>query len=722
MNYATILNRLPLTRRTSGLAGLLNKCSYLTRQQLKLITEAHDFSASRHEGQKRQSGDAYITHPLAVAGILADLHLDYPSIAAALLHDVIEDTSTVKEEIAQKFGAEIASLVDGVSKLEKLNFNSRSELQVESFRKMMLAMVQDIRVILLKLADRLHNMQTLDSVPPQKQGRVARETLEIYAPIANRLGMNSLKTELEDLGFRYTYPFRYRVLDKAVRRAEGNQRQFVKNISEKLKQALKETGLTATVIGRKKHLYSIYRKMETKKRSMADIADVFGFRVIVDSVDECYRVLGVVHQIYKPMPGRFKDYIAIPRINGYQSLHTSLFGPSGTPIEVQIRTSEMDRVAETGVAAHWQYKDAGQEAPPPQARAREWLASIDEIQSAANSEEFMEHVKVDLFPDAVYIFTPKGEIMRLPRGATCVDFAYAVHTDVGNRCVAAKIDRRLVPLRTQIENGQTVEIITAKTARPNPSWVNFVVTAKARTAVRQYLKNLQQNEAQDLGRRLLDQAMRDAGTPLRKISDERIQAMLTEFRLASTDELFRQLGLGERLAPLVAKTILQSATPVVAGAGQAPAATAPTPIAIAGTEGLVVSYARCCHPIPGDPIMGYLSAGRGVVIHRNVCGNLSEYRKQPNKWITVSWQPDIDREFSAELRIDVDNRPGVLAEVASRIADAGSNIEQVSIDERHDDSATMLFSIVVRDRKQLAGVIRSIRRMKVVKKLSRTCT
>lgn len=727
MNYAaTILNRLPLTRRTSGLAGLLNKCSYLTRQQLKLISEAHDFSASRHEGQKRQSGDAYITHPLAVASILADLHLDYPSIAAALLHDVIEDTSTVKEEIAQKFGAEIASLVDGVSKLEKLNFNSRGELQVESFRKMMLAMVQDIRVILLKLADRLHNMQTLDSVPSEKQGRVARETLEIYAPIANRLGMNSLKIELEDLGFRYAYPFRYRVLDKAVRRGEGNQRQFVKNISEKLKQALREAGLQATVTGRKKHLYSIYRKMETKKRSMADIADVFGFRVIVDSVDECYRVLGVVHRIYKPMPGRFKDYIAIPRINGYQSLHTSLFGPNGTPIEVQIRTTGMARVAESGVAAHWQYKDADQEMSPPETRAREWLASIDEIQSAANSEEFMEHVKVDLFPDAVYIFTPKGEIMRLPRGATCVDFAYAVHTDVGNRCVAAKIDRRLVPLRTQIENGETVEIITAKTARPNPSWVNFVVTAKARTAVRQYLKNLRENEAQDLGRRLLDQAMRDAGTPLRKISDERIQTTLTELKLDSADELFRQLGLGERLAPLVAKTILQPAAPAiasgVAAADQIPVAAVPTPIAIAGTEGLVVSYARCCHPIPGDPIMGYLSAGRGVVIHRNVCGNLSEYRKQPNKWITVGWQPDIDREFSAELRIDVDNRPGVLADVASRIADAGSNIEQVSIDERHDDSATMLFSILVRNRKQLAGVIRSIRRMKVVKKLSRTCT
>jgi RelA/SpoT family (p)ppGpp synthetase len=730
MDYAaTILNHLPLARRNTGLAGLLAKTAYLSRQQLKLISEAHAFSAARHEGQKRHSGDAYITHPIAVAGILADLHLDYPSIAAALLHDVIEDTPTAKDEIAARFGTEIASLVDGVSKLEKLNFTNRSELQVESFRKMMLAMVQDIRVILLKLADRLHNMQTLDSMPAEKQLRIARETLEIYAPIANRLGMNTLKTELEDLGFRYAHPFRYRVLEKAVRRAEGNQRQFVKNIAEKLNQALRAAGIRATVTGRKKHLYSIYRKMETKKRSLGDIADVFGFRVIVDSADECYRVLGVVHQIYKPMPGRFKDYIAIPRINGYQSLHTSLFGPNGIPIEVQIRTTEMARVAETGIAAHWHYKEGSPEVTPPEARAREWLASINEMQSSANSEEFMEHVKVDLFPDAVYVFTPKGEIMRLPRGATCVDFAYAVHTDIGDRCVAAKIDRRLVPLRTPIENGQTVEVITAKTARPNPSWVNFVVTAKARTAIRQYLKNLRQGEAQDLGRRLLDQAMRDAGTPLRKISDERIKGLLAELKLKSADELFRQLGLGERLAPLVAKALLQPASPAATSAAGVPALAGadaatptPTPIVIAGTEGLVVSYARCCHPIPGDPIMGYLSTGRGVVIHRNTCGNLSEYRKQPNKWITVSWQPGIDREFSAEIRIDVDNRPGVLAEVASRIADAGSNIEQVSIDERHDDSAAMLFSILVRDRKQLAQVIRSIRRMKVVKKLSRTCT
>ena len=716
MDYANvILKRLPLARRNTGLSGLLHKIDYLQKQQLTLIAEAYNLAADAHEGQKRLSGEPYITHPLAVAGILADLRMDYETIAAALMHDVIEDTPTAKKDIEARFGAEIASLVDGVSKLEKLNFSSRTELQVESFRKMMLAMVEDIRVILVKLADRLHNMQTLDFMPEEKRQRIARETLEIYAPIANRLGINSIKIELESLGFRYAYPFRYRVLDKAVKRAEGNQRQFVKRISERLTGAMDHAGLKATVTGRKKHLYSIYRKMNTKKRSLADITDVFGFRVVVETVDDCYRTLGLVHQLYKPMPGRFKDYIAIPRVNGYQSLHTSLFGPNGMPIEVQIRTQEMDRIAERGVAAHWQYKDTDKGLPTPQVRARKWLASISEMQTAANSEEFMEHVKVDLFPDAVYVFTPKGDILSLPRGATCVDFAYAVHTGVGDRCVAAKIDRRLVPLRTPLQNGQTVEIITAKGARPNPNWVNFVATAKARASIRQYLKNLRHSEALDLGRRLLDQSLRDSRMPLRKVRNERMTAVLQEFGLKTPDELFEQIGLGQRLAPLVAKALLQAPDDV----GLEPGKT--TPIAIAGTEGLVVTYARCCHPIPGDDIMGYLSAGRGVVIHRNVCGNLAEFRKQPNKWLAVSWQPKIEREFSTEIRVDVDNRPGVLAEVATRIGDAGSNIEQVSIEDDQEDTATILFTILVSDRRQLANVIRDLRRMKVVKKLSRTC-
>lgn len=716
MDYAaTILSHLPQTRRGTGFKTLLSKLTYLPPSQLDVIVEAYEFGSLAHEGQRRYSGELYITHPVAVAGILADLHLDYQSIAAAIMHDVLEDTPMAKEQIEEKFGHEIAAIVDGVSKLDQLSFNSRAEAQVESFRKMMLAMVEDIRVILLKLADRLHNMQTLDALPLDKQRRIARETLEIYAPIANRLGVYSLKTELEDYGFRFGHPYRYRVLDKAVRRAQGNQRQILRKISERLKRALGKAGIEGTVTGRQKHLYSIYRKMLEKHRSLSEIADVFGFRLIMPTADDCYRALGIVHQLYKPMPGRFKDFIAIPRVNGYESLHTTLLGPNGIPIEVQIRTEEMNKVAESGIAAHWQYKATDKEVIPPQVRAREWLASINEMQSAANSEEFMEHVKVDLFPDNVYVFTPKGDILRLPRGATCIDFAYAVHTDVGNRCVAAKIDRRLVPLRTLIKNGQTVEIITAKTAHPDPRWGSFVATAKARYSIRQYLKTLQAGAARDLGRRLLNQSLRDAGSSLRKVSRARMTAALGELGLANTTELFEQLGLGERLAPLVTKVLMQDASVRVDEGSQ------PTPIVIAGTESLVVSYARCCHPIPGDAVMGYLSAGRGVVVHRNVCGNLSEFRKQPEKWVSVNWEQDIEREFSVEILVEVINRPGVLAELAARIADIESNIEQVSVDERLEDFAELRFLILVRDRVHLAKVIRRIRSMPVVQKISRTC-
>ncbi len=715
MDYtATILSRLPMTRRGTGFKGLLSKVSYLPPEQLDVIVSAYEFGSQAHEGQRRYSGEAYITHPIAVASILAGLHLDYQSIAAAIMHDILEDTPMAKEQIEERFGAEIAAIVDGVSKLDRLSFNSRAEVQVESFRKMMLAMVDDIRVILLKLADRLHNMQTLDALPKDKQIRIARETLEIYAPIANRLGVYTIKTELEAYGFRFAYPFRYRVLDNAVRKIQGNQRQIIRRISNRLESALRKAGIEAVVTGRQKNLYSIYRKMTEKKRSMSEIADVFGFRLTMQSADDCYRVLGLVHQLYKPMPGRFKDFIAIPRVNGYESLHTTLFGPNGIPIEVQIRTEEMNKVAESGIAAHWQYKATDKEVIPPQIRAREWLSSISEMQSAANSEEFMEHVKVDLFPDNVYVFTPKGEILRLPRNATCVDFAYAVHTDVGNRCVAAKIDRRLVPLRTAVKNGQTVEIITAKTAHPDPRWVSFVATAKARYSIRQYLKNQQHSEARELGRRLLNQSLRDTGSSLRKISRAKMSALLKEFGLENTNELFEQVGLGERLAPLVTKVLVQQADAGSETTGE------PTPISIAGTESLVVSYARCCHPIPGDPVMGYLSAGRGIIVHRNICGNLSEFRKQPNKWIAVNWEKNIDREFSVEILVEVVNQTGVLADIAARIADTGSNIEQVGVDERHEELADLSFSILVKDRTHLAQVIRGIRSMPVVKRVNRT--
>jgi len=716
MDYASsIRGWLPTGRRAIGVNQLFNKLeTYLPPAQVDRVREAYEFGAAAHQGQKRLSGEPYIAHPVAVAQILADLRLDAPTIIAAILHDVIEDTPTAKDEIAERFGTEVAEIVDGVSKLDHLQFRSRAEAEAESFRKMLLAMVRDIRVIMVKLADRTHNMRTLGAVPPAKRRMVARETLEIYAPIANRLGIHSIKTELEDLGFKALYPARYRVIEKALKKARGNQKQFVGKIAQNLREALEKAGINGRVEGREKHLYSIYQKMRRKRVPLSSVVDVFGFRIIVDTVDTCYRVLGIVHGLYRPMPGRFKDYIAIPRINGYQSLHTTLFGPNGMPIEVQIRTEEMHRVAESGIAAHWQYKTGDEQGRAYHDRAAEWLQHLMEMPHSGSSEEFMESVKLDLFPDKVYVFTPRGEIRRLPRNATAVDFAYAVHTDIGNHCVAAKVDRRLVPLRTPLRNGQTVEIITAKGATPNPAWVNFVVTAKARAAIRHYLKSLKHSEAVELGKRLLNQALADLGLALKKIPDERVQAVATELNLKSSEELFAKIGLGERLAPLVARKFLppDGSTPHDPDAK-------PGPLAIAGTEGMVVTYARCCYPIPNDPIMAYLSTGRGVVIHREACGNLRNYRKQPDKWISVTWQPNPDRLFNVEIRIEVTNRMGVLAAVCSNIASTQTNIEHVSVDDRDGDTPTLIFELQVRDRKHLAQVIKSLRRMPEVLRVTR---
>ncbi len=716
MDYASsLLSFLPTGRRSIGVTQLLNKLeTYLPPAQVDRIREAYEFGAQAHEGQKRLSGEPYIAHPVAVADILADLHMDAQTIVAAILHDVIEDTATAKDEIAERFGAEVAELVDGVSKLDQIQFRSRAEAQAESFRKMLLAMVRDIRVVMVKLADRTHNMRTLGSVPPAKRRTVARETLEIYAPIANRLGIHSVKSELEELGFKALYPGRHRIIEKALKRARGNQKQFVGKIADNIRGALEKAGINGRVEGREKHLYSIYQKMRRKRAPLSSIIDVFGFRIVVESVDTAYRTLGLVHGLYRPMPGRFKDYIAIPRVNGYQSLHTTLFGPNGMPIEVQIRTDDMHRVAEAGIAAHWQYKQGDELGHSYRDRASEWLSQLMEMQHGGNSEEFMESVKLDLFPDKVYVFTPRGEIRRLPRNATAVDFAYSVHTDIGNHCVAAKIDRRLVPLRTPLRNGQTVEITTAKGATPNPAWVNFVVTAKARMAIRHYLKGLKHSEAVDLGKRLLNQGLSDLSLALKKIPDERIQAAATEFGLKSPDELYEKIGLGERLAPLVARRLLppDMELPVepVSPSG---------PLAIAGTEGMVVSYARCCFPIPNDPIMAYLSSGRGVVIHREGCNNLRNYRKQPDKWLSVTWQPGVERLFNVEIRIEVTNRMGVLAAIASNITTTETNIEHVAVDERDSDASTLVFDVQVRDRKHLAQVIKNLRKMPEVLKVSR---
>ena len=711
---SSLRSLLPYGRRSIGISQLVSKLEgYLPPAEVERIQDAYDFAFEAHQGQRRRSGEPYITHPVAVADLLADLRLDPQTLIAAILHDVIEDTPTLKEEINRRFGQEVADLVDGVSKLDQIQFKSREEAQAESFRKMLLAMVRDIRVIMVKLADRTHNMRTLGAMPLAKRRTVARETLDIYAPIAHRLGMHAIKTELEDLGFRSMYPRRYRVIENAVRRAKGNQKQVVGRISDSLRTALDRAGITARIEGREKDPYSIYQKMRRKKVALGEIVDVYGFRIVVEAVDTCYRTLGSVHSVYKPMPGRFKDYIAIPRANGYQSLHTTLFGPNGMPIEVQIRTEDMHRVAESGIAAHWQYKagDAGDRSHSD--RAREWLQQLVEIQQGGSSEEFLESVKVDLFPDKVYVFTPKGEIRRLPRGATCVDFAYAVHTDVGNRCVAAKVDRRLVPLRTPLRNGQTVEVITAKGATPNPSWANFVVTAKARAAIRQYLKNLKRGEAMELGRRLLNQALEEFSLSLRKLPAGAVELVVKEFGLRSPEELFEKIGLGERIAPFVARRLM----PADAGGGIAGGGGA---LAIAGTEGLVVTYARCCFPIPNDPVLANLSSGRGVVIHREACGNLASFRKQPEKWVPVTWQASADRLFHVEIKVEVTNRMGVLAQVAAAISATQSNIDRVSVVERDSDSSTLIFELLVHDRRHLARVIRAIRGMPEVLRVLRT--
>jgi len=724
MDYASsLLGLLPGTRRTPGLKDLLARVStYLPPEQVERVRAAAEFGATAHQGQKRLSGEPYIAHPVAAAEILAELHLDADTLIAAILHDVIEDTPTPKAEIAARFGNDVAEIVDGVTKLDQIQFKSRQEAQAESFRKMLLAMVRDLRVILVKLADRTHNLRTMDAVPPAKRRLVARETLDIYAPVAERLGLYNIKLELEELGFRTLYPQRYRVIERALKRAIGNQKEFLGKIRAQFEPALKKAGITAVVETREKHLYSIYQKMQRKRAPLAEIVDVYGLRIIVDSVDTCYRAIGVVHGVYKPMPGRFKDYIAIPRVNGYQSLHTTLFGPNAVPIEVQIRTQEMDQVAESGIAAHWKYKEHAGEGSAQQERARAWLTHLMQMQESGNSEEFIESVKVDLFPDKVYVFTPRGDILRLPRGATVVDFAYAVHTDIGNRCVAAKVDRRLTPLRTVLRNGQTVHVITAKGARPNPAWVNFVVTAKARSGIRHYLKSLKSHEAVELGRRLLQQALAEFHVDLDGIEPATLSAALSEFALHSAEELYERIGLGERLAPLVARRLLpgnQSAgadgqTSQTGQAGQA------APLAVAGAEGLLVTYAHCCYPLPGDPILAFLSTGRGIVIHRETCANVTDYRKHPENWLPVNWQPSDGRFFFTEIRVEAANRMGLLAAVSAAISGTQTNICSVNFQHDESETATMIFMLEVHDREQLARVIRTVRRMNDVVRVVRT--
>ncbi len=701
----------------SDLCSLVD--TYLEPDQVREIYRAYLFGAQAHEGQHRLSGEPYIHHPIQVARILAEMRLDAQTIVAAILHDVIEDTETAKAQIAAEFDEEVADLVDGVSKLTQISFESKAEAQAEYFRKMMLAMARDIRVMLVKLADRLHNMRTLSALPTAKRRQIARETLEIYAPIANRLGLNSIRVDLEDLGFQALYPMRYRVLAGEVKKARGHRKQVVRKIETAIKRRLRQEELPGKVIGREKHLYSLYKKMRDKALSFSEVLDVYAFRINVDTADTCYRVLGAIHNLYKPVPGKFKDYIALPKANGYQSLHTVLFGPyGGVPIEVQIRTEDMNAVAESGIAAHWTYKSGQKDTNAAQTRARQWIAELLELQKQAGDPiEFLENVKVDLFPKEVYVFTPAGDIMQLPRGATAVDLAYAVHTDVGNTCIAVKIDGRYAPLRTPLETGQTVEVVTAPWGRPNANWLDFVVTGKARGGIRNYLKHLRSGEAEELGRRLLTQALAAESLVLEDVPKRRVKALVKEFALPSFDALMEEIGLGKRLAVLVARRLAASADD---GDNGASPRNNHHPLFIRGSEGMVVNFGKCCHPIPGDPIVGFVSAGRGLVIHTTTCRNIAEHDNHPENWVEVAWESELDGDFPVEIRVDTRNQKGVLATVAAAIADTGANIENVSMENRDGLSATLNFVVGVSGRVHLATILRRIRGISEVTRIVRT--
>lgn len=687
---------------------------YLEPDQIDQVKQAYYFAEKAHTGQKRKSGEDYIHHPLAVAAILAEMHMDHQCLMAALLHDVIEDTGVPKHTLSKEFDEDVANLVDGVSKLKSM-FQSRAEAQAENFQKMTLAMAKDIRVILVKIADRLHNMRTLGHLDAEKRRRIAKETLEIYAPIANRLGMNNIRVEFEELGFRAMHPLRSRMIEKAVLKARGNRKEVVSKVMSSIDTCLQREGIPAEVLGREKHLYSIYDKMRSKRRSFSEIMDVYAFRIIVDDVDTCYRVLGSVHNLYKPVAGRFKDYIAIPKANGYQSLHTTLFGMHGLPIEIQIRTFEMEMVANNGIAGHWLYKTSDENTSGSHKRAREWMKGLLEIQqSAGNSLEFIENVKIDLFPDEVYVFTPAGQIYDLPHGATPVDFAYAVHTDIGNTCVACRIDRRLGPLSTTLESGQTVEIITAPGAQPNPAWLSFVITGKARGSIRHALKNQKSSESIELGRRLLERALETQSKSLADITDDQWARVLSQKNITDVNGLLEAIGLGNQMAFVITRSLMDEKD------GEFIESDQQAPLAIKGSEGLVVTYAKCCKPIPGDPIIGHISPGKGIVVHVDGCRNMYEFRDKPEEMMSIRWDPNVDDEYSVELRVELEHDKGMIATLASSITNADANIERMNMVERDAALSTVNIVLTVRDRIHLAAVIKRLRTVRTINKITRT--
>ena len=691
----------------SGLVEQLE--TYLSADQITLVEDAFVFAKAAHEGQMRSSGEPYITHPVAVAKILSEINLDHQTIMAALMHDVIEDTPVTQEEMTEKFGQSVAELVEGVSKLTKIKFSTRAEAQAENFRKMMMAMVKDIRVIMIKLADRLHNMRTLGHLRADKRRRIAHETLDIYAPIANRLGIYNIREEMQVLGFAALHPMRHEILESAVKKARGNRKEIINTIQQSIEKQLTDTNIKFEIQGREKNLFSIYSKMRSKHMTFFEVMDVYGFRIITDKIDSCYQILGQMHMMYKPVHNRFKDYIAIPKANGYQSLHTTLKGPHGLHVEIQIRTEDMHKMAEHGVAAHWLYKSSSA-SNPAETKAREWMRNLIEFQeTAVDSSDFIEHVKIDLFPDEVYVFSPDGEIISLPQGATPVDFAYFIHTDVGNSCIACKIDRSLAPLSTELVNGQTVQIITAPGARPNPAWLSFVITGKARANIRHFLKNLRDDEAIKLGRRLLDKALK--GQQLEDFSEEDIQRVIKITKHDTLNDLLNAIGLGSTAAMIVAHHL----NPEVQDIKDDDSKT----LAIQGTEGMLVNYAKCCRPIPGDPIVGFVSAGKGIMVHRDHCSNIAEMRDQEDKIIPMQWSEDVSGDYLVNICIYAKNERGVLAKITAKLAESEINISNMEIDEHDGSHYRLYFIIAVRDRTHLAAIIKRLRLIPTVAKIIR---
>lgn len=719
LSKSTSAPLLPADSEDSALSIRLK--TYLKPQDIEQVWDGYRYAFAAHDGVVRKTGEPYITHPVSVACILADLHMDVPTILAALLHDVVEDTAISTLDIKQKFGPQVAELVDGVTKLDKIEFQSASQAQAENFRKMLLAMSQDVRVILVKLADRLHNMQTLEAMRPEKQKIIAKETLDIYAPIANRLGLNDVYQALEDLSFKYLYPMRYNAISKAIMAARGNRKEVISKILESIKAQLVNLNIDAEVSGREKHLYSVYKKMTSKATPFSQVYDIYGFRIVVKDLPSCYLALGALHALYKPIPSKFKDYIAIPKANGYQSLHTTLFGPFGTPIEVQIRSADMHNIADAGVAAHWLYKASDAQLTALQQQTHQWLQRLLEIQNeSVDSLDFLEHLKIDLFPDEVYVFTPKGSIMAMPKGATAVDFAYAVHSDIGNSCVAVRINHDLAPLRTEMQNGDHVEIITGSLAKPNPAWLNYVVTGRARAHIRHFLKSQQSTESTHLGERLLNKALRALHVDPSHISEEHWQKLMRDYGVKKKSEILSDIGLGKRQNVMVAHQLAAMTEDHAEKHTKLPPSSLDT-ITVRGTEGMAVQFAPCCRPIPGDPILGFINKDKGLVIHTHDCSSVRKFKLDPDKWLDVEWEPESTRLFKANLNLTVANQPGMLAKIASGIAEAGSNIDNVSIEEADGSAYTNLyFTVQVKNRVHLAELMRGLRKIPDVVRINRT--